>query len=482
MYSNKLLVVRNKNTLNAVAEEYMLYLGASTDRDLTGQGLGTKFVGIRSAVDGLKFGRASWDKNGCYLAWYEIEPVQFGDGSNRERAVLVVKRPTGTKRFPMTVDTNLVLSGWTRHPMGNAFPTIREAILDAADEDPHFKIAKAEEMTYSPHGETWTFVEETKELADLMEVPTYYFHHADDIEWLTRNVGVGTVSSVNEAQIFVTAGEKPTIAYAAWTSGRDPKDAVPNPVYDYVLRESGDQKWASMPKRLLEDASSARRTITEALMRTDNVDVLAKVLNSVVNGGWEADLPWSSNEYYWGSTNTVRAAFDKVVQGRPIHNTNEDNLFDMAKRMGKRPVALPQWMYDVCKKQLGFETVHNALDLREKGEVQIVHLDANQRNRLMGALEYLETHYPWQNWRSHVYMSAVTDKGSRLRGLHIPSPQDRIVINFAHPDMDSDREIAKTIVHEMAHHELKQNSVNVNYHYDEFSAAIIELLTPTQGW
>jgi len=63
-----LYCVKNKNTLTAVAEEYMLMLGASTSRDLTGQGLGTKFIGIRAAVDGLMFGRASWDREGAYLA------------------------------------------------------------------------------------------------------------------------------------------------------------------------------------------------------------------------------------------------------------------------------------------------------------------------------------------------------------------------------------------------------------------------------
>ena len=479
--SSKLLCVKNKNTLSHVAEQYMLYVGASTNRNesggLSGQGLGTKFVGIRSAVDGRIFGRASWDQEGAYLAWYETEEYDKGDSTTGTRAVLVVKRPeSGVTRTPMTVDTNLVESGWSQHLLGDAYPTIREVIIDAVDEDPDFRIDQCDEMSYAPEGETWTFVEQTKDLAAIMRVPTYYFRRGDEISWIGDNVGVAPLSSMNEAQIYVTAGDDPRLAYVCWSSGREKGQEVPDAAFDYVLKERPGATWVSMPKRLLENVYNAHREIIKAICWTDDGDVMTTVLRNVLNGGWEAEFDWPTASYSWNRP-TLAFALGQITGGRPIHYA-EDLLFMTAKASGHSPIVLPPWMYKVGKELCNLTTVHGLLNVREDGEVIVRSPDADERNRLLEAFAWLKKHMPWQDWRSgHVFMVMETDDDSDITGLHLKD-REVIAINLGHEQADTARGVAKAIIHEYAHHKEGRDSSTNNFHSEYFADLLVELMMP----
>jgi len=466
----KLFVVKNKNTRKFVGEKYMAIIGASTGGILTGQGMGTKFVGIRSAIDGNIFARASHDSNGPYLAWYEVQPYDI-DGDVSEQAVLVVQRPSGTTRTELQIDTNFVKSAWSKHMLGDAYPTIREVILDAADEDRNFDVNEIDEVCYSPEGETWTFVEKTHDLAELMRVPSYYFIRGDQITWLNHDVGVSKRSTLNEARIFVTAGDNPSLAYAAWSSGIKPEDAVPDTAFDYVLRENKKGKWASMPKRLIEDVSKAFKTITEALMRTDNHDILSVVFRNLINGGWENDLPWKTYSYLW-NTEACRLAFSKAAKGRPVHYTTEDNFYAAADISGFHPISVPTWMYEVAK-MVGYTTVKNILNVRDSGESRITVLNGDNRVLVKEALEFLNERFPWGDWgRGHVFRSLESDN---FTSVHTDAGGvDTIAINFA--EAETVHKVAMRIVHEITHHALSRDSMDDNWHSDGFNETLADLL------
>jgi len=380
----------------------------------------------------------------------------------------------------MTVDTNLVESGWSQHLLGDAYPMIREVILDAADEDRNFRIDECDKMTYSPMGETWTYVEKTDDLAALMEVPGYYFRRGDEITWLDHEVGIAPLSSMNECQIFCTAGKDPRLAYAAWSSGRKSGQEVPDPAYDYVLRETADKKWVSMPKRLLEDVSAAQSAVTSSVMGCDNVDVMARVLQNVLDGGYEAGFRWSTNEWDWHKP-TAKQAFDRLTDGgkRPIHYSRDDALFERAEMTGAKPLWMPKWMYDVGRKVCGAVTVHNILNVRESDEVGYRVPTAEERQLLMGALEFLSKSMPWQDWRGgHIFIALETDRKT-LAGLHITGgDSDKIGINFSCSENNTVRGVAKTIIHEMVHHKMRQNSAKSNWHADAFAENMLDMMTP----
>jgi len=480
--SRTLLRIENRNTTSdLVPVEMMLMVGASSNRGLTGQGFGTKFVGIKAADDKIIFGRASEDEKGSYLAWYEIEPYMSGS-VQRDRAVLVVQRDSGSERIPMTVDVNMVQSGWSRHLLGDDYPSIREPILDAADEDAEFKINTCTEMTYAPKGHTWTYIEQTPGLADVMEVPGYYFCRGDRITWISSGVGVAPVSSMNEAQVFVTAGNPPTVAYACWSTGRDEEhEAVPDPAFDYVLLETDTQKWVSMPKRLLEDSHAALIAIRDALCTTTNVDVLVKVLSNVVEGGWEASaLSWPTQGYYWNRT-TLIEALKRVAKGRPIHYTDSDLLFDSAEGQGHNPIALPQWMYTVGKDIANLTTVHAVLGIRESGEIGLRNLTSEERASLLLAMQWLETNLPWELWRSgHTFFAIDADEESWVEGLHttVAGGKDVIAINFKCGAAETVRGLATIIVHQRVHHLMNQDTLKSDYHGDVFANTTANVLLP----
>ena len=468
-----LFVVKNKNTREYVADDYMAIIGASTSRTLTGQGLGIKFVGIRAAIDGIRFARASHDSDGPYLAWYEIEDYDL-DGDERKRAVLAVQRPGGTTRRALDIDTNFVMSAWSNHMLGNDYPTAREIILDAVDEDKDFVIEEASGMEYSPPGQTWTYFEKTKNLASLMRRPGYFFVRGDQVAWIDGTIGVTPSATLNEARMFVTAGEVPTLAYAAWSSGIHAQDAVPDAAFSYVLRETESDKWASMPKRLVEDVAKAHKQVCEALMKCKDADVLGKVFRNVINGGWETGLPWKTYDYYWNK-DTAKKALSKATGARPVHPNDNDAYFETAERLGYDPVEVPSWMYEVAKFS-GYRTVANMLNIREAGEIRIVPATAEQRRIVRGALEFLEAVYPWTDWRNgHVFSSLEAD---HQPSVHVMSGVDTIALNFGLGL--NEQSAAKLIVHETAHHGLGVNSANDNWHPERFSEALLDLMWPPE--
>jgi len=459
--------VKNRNTLDTVASLYMVYVGASTNRTLTGQGFGTKMVGLRCALDGIRFARASHDEIGPYIAHYEIEPYQLG-----RRAVVVVRRPEGAEeRIPMTVDVNMVASGWSENSLGRGYPTIREMVLDAADEDRDFVIDQCPDIDFSPPGWTYTFVDETQDLQYLMRAPDYYFRRMrdTDVTWITREVGIAPCSTRNETRVFVTAGDDPVVAYVAWSSG----DPGPTPAFDYIMRESADTKWTALPKRLVENIDHVKDVIVNALANYAEPQVLAATMRSAAGHGWESNFRWPSYSWQWNSR-LLADAVRVYADGKPLHYTKDDSTFDLARERGIDLAIGPKWLYEAAR-TVNYETGMKSLGLRDHGEIRILNsMDALDRDVLNSALAMLERRFPHVNWNSHTYRAIEAD---RTLGIHIDRDGQEDTIGILFVGHASTKQVAETIIHEQTHHYRDdRNSTKVSTHDLGFANSMAEML------
>lgn len=469
----------NRNTTSSsglVAKEYMLILGASTMRGLTNQGLGTKMVGIQCMMRGMEFARASHDGDGPYMAWYEKEPYSLG-----HRAVLVIRRPgKELERIPMTVDVHMFDDGWSENILGNNYPLVREPVLDAADEG-KFDIKIVNSMEFAPAGYTCTYVEIPAEkdselgyntVEHVVEMFSYYFHRTDSVTWLTKHVGYARGVTVNETRIFITAGDAP-IAYVAYSTG----DPSPEAAFDWILRETPDRKFASMPKRLLEDFYAAQGLIQDAISKIEDAKDLAMVFQSMSNGGFEKDFRMPD----WGwNLELVREATRLAFGNRLPHNSRDDVVAEAAKLRGMRFAVIPQSLYNVLIKA-GVKTLAATLGYRAKGTVVIKQMDQGQKIALNKAVVALRKNMPWISTQGHIFMALESDYDG---GRHIRDHQgmDVIAINFSPTKQDHivdiERYITLVILHELVHHRRNENSTENGWHDNDFANEVISLMMP----
>jgi hypothetical protein len=491
--NKRYVVFKNRNTTkDVVATEFMLMVGASTNRGLTGQGVGTKMAGIQAHLKGLEFARASHDVNGPYMAWYETEPYQI-NGTVHRRVVMMLKRPgEEVERHPMTIDANMFESSWAENSIGQDYNIVREPLLDAADEDPDFKIEYSRSIEFAPKGETWTYLEipgggreEDAEYVNsirmILKYPDYFFRRTADVTWLTDHVGYADVSSSDEARLYITAemtaGGTAPIAYVGYSNLGDafPKAAA----FDWILRETRRQKWAAIPKRTVEDVGQAKRSISDALKAIGDKRVLATVFKSMCNGGWEASVGLPYGNYGW-DLGVVRGAFAILTGGKPVHDSREDAIYEMARMRGEPPFVVTKSLYALAKKA-GVATVSMAMGVRESGETRVKPLSAKERMILKEAMLGATKKMPWLDWnQGHTFMAIESD----FAGIHSTyGGQDIIGINFSqiaknYPNRDAMlSEIVGTVLHELVHHRLNNDSLSNDFHYEEFMFGMERLVT-----
>ena len=489
--------VKNRNTTQGlVAKEYMLMLGASTNRGLTGQGLGTKMAGVQAHLDGLTFARGSHDETGPYLAWYETEGYAI-NGTERRRVVLKIQRPGGeVESHQMTVDTNMFQSAWANNSIGRQYPIIREPILDAADEDPHFKIDKVDKIEFSPRGWTYTYVEipDDQDLPDeersaiglVLDTPDYYFRKLHDVTWLSSTVGIGDMSSVNETRLYITAEGAP-LAYVGFSTG----DPSPESAFDYVLRETDGTKWASMPKRTLESSYDAQQHIRAALMECTDHQVLLKVFRKIIDGGWEKSFNWWGT---WNNITTVRKALDIICGNRPIVAEDDEIVAMRATLEGVEFKRLPVILYELGK-LAGMETLLMRMGMRESGETRYSPMSALEKKVLAAARANLSKRMPWVDCSTHLYLAIDSDflgvhnrdySGSDVIGLNF----DKMISLVGHrlsleqimdePGLRSALilEAEAIILHEMTHHKRIESSMEDHNHGDGFVKDLARVCAP----
>lgn len=490
-------VIKNRNnTSGMLAQEFLIMLGASTNRGLTGQGVGTKMSGVQARLNGLGWYRASHDTSGPYLAWYDLEDYMIGD-SQRKRVVVKIQRNGGEpEAFRTTVDANMFQSAWADNAIGRHYPIIREIILDAADEDADFSITETDSVELAPEGWTYTYIEipemddeceRAEECSSIMAVvryPDYYFRKLDDVKWLSGTVGIGDLSSTNETRIYITAEGAP-IAYVGYSSG----DGTPEPAYDYILKETATTKWASMPKRMLEDIGGASDAIANAIVNFPNPDVVERILRSVIAGGWESTLNWWRT---WRNSAIVRIAMTRITGGAPIVSKNAGSPIILRAQLdGMRFFELPVPLYDIGRK-LGLETIEAALGIRAEGETITRKMTLLEAKIFSIARDAIAKRMPWVSTSGHVYRAIESDyygihhhaRGEDVIGINFAKLAPRTGYTLEQSDGDSAKmhaiakEVCATILHELTHHQRAENAVEDHVHGTAFIRDFAELVSP----
>ena len=476
------IVYKNKNSRPNIDVRYMLNLGASTERGLTGQGMGVKYAGILGVANGLRFARSSHDTRGAYIAEYKSKPVQLDDGSTHEQAYLQVTREDGVEDMDMTVFVHMVKSAWGKLDLGDDYPLVREPVLDAADEDPGFVVEECDEICFAPPGETWTFVTKNEQTAQIVRYFTYYFHQEDDITWLSEDVGIAEVSSQGETRFFITAEDAP-LAYVAWTNFSEGQPS-PEPAFDYIFREHSGQKYASLPKRIIENPNDCSSAIVAGMKRCRDADVLETFFRAVLSKGFESTL--YLNQYGWYEKEAIRDAVSRIANNRPIW-TRRDFLYLEARRRGYNPYIIDnEHLFDIASRA-GYQTVAEVLDIVKEGGARMVPMTKKQKQTYSMAMRLVKEKVPHYNWPSHTIMaleiSPIDRENKRITlGLHNPHCEagDVIAINFT--DHDSVEDVAETIIHEYAHHHAIHLNLMPDYESDmhgyEFAKAMQKMLTP----
>ena len=461
---------------------YLENMGASSsvfdERSLTGQGLGTKLSAGMLAVAGQRLIRSSHDKFGPYKAWYEKETYQI-EGKDRERLVLVIERDDGEiERRKLTVDLNLFKNAWGRTPLGSSYVVFREPLLDAADEDSDFQVELCDQVSFSPEGETWTYIPFLSGLGEILKTKDYYFRKVNgNVTWLSDHVGYSDVSTVQETRLYITAMGA-SVAYVAWTNSPVKEDGTQDPgaepAFDWFLREDSRTKFASLPDRIVKDVSTAHDAIENAIKKSDDPDFLAAIFKSIINGGWESELYFGSHNYGW-RLGAVAQAFDKIRDGKPVHDIKDALYQESLFRRGQSCFLVGEKLYGLAK-AAGVPTLAEAMNVRDKGEMLVRGMKGPEKSLYSIVLGNLRKKMPWVSMAGHQVVAIEHE--DRL-GVHLPDfgGRDTIGLNFELIGNDASM-MTQTIIHELAHHNDGWDSSKHNYHNMSFIQAMERLVSP----
>lgn len=471
------LRIGNKNKEKNVPVELMIYIGASRERGNTGQGFGSKITGALALRNMLEFARASNDSEGSYICRVASHADKW-DELDVEVIDLEVQRPDrpDIEVRPTTMLVSMADNAWANNPLGDSYPIVREIILDAADEEPGFTIDVVQDIDFAPPGYTYTYITLTNQddgfpdggTSDVVDSYDYYFKSTDLVTWLTTTVGIAPATSRDEVRIFITSDDNP-LAYVAFSSGDIPGHT---PAYDYVMRESSDKKWASMPKRLLENYHDVIQHIAQAIPHGDG-DVYEAVFRSIMDNGFESTF----NLPHYGWDNDARdQAMIRVTHGAAVCINKHDGPVKDAIAAGINVVEVSSAMYDLVQ-QFSGRTVEVALR-GGRSEHQFKPLQKEHSGIVNDALAYLEIEFD-RDWRhGHLFMDLDSPTKD---SMHSPDfgKKDVIGINMdrvlGHGDAD-DIVIARLIIHEITHHELGDDS---GYHSTAFVEMMAKVVLPS---
>jgi hypothetical protein len=453
----------------------MQYLGASDDRELTGQGFGSKYAGTLCLAKGLEFVRASEDaERGRYILEFGQDAVAIRDSLEPSVALSVRFESGESEILPTTMLVRMATSAWGEHPLGNDYSILREVVLDAADEDAEFEVDMAEQIDFAPKGWTYTYVTATSQLKQLVELFGYYFKRGKAITWLSDRVGITPCSSVDETRIFVTTRDS-DVAYVAYTTG----DGGKEPVFDYVIAETDRKKLVSLPKRLIEKMGEVHRLIANAIQTTANVDSLAVFFSGASASGWEMyAVPFYKSG--WANQAAIRKAVRKVTD-LPIHHDVVDVAVLEANATGVSFRTFPQPLYEAAA-SAGITTLFDSLTkITDPTKETLRSLAEHERLMINKALALLEERFgegfgERSGATQHLFMRL---QGGRANARHAGDygGHDVIAVNFGKLSLDQSEGgqvmwVARRIVHELGHH-LAHDEDDSDWHSISYISGLI---------
>ncbi|PIR66533.1 MAG: hypothetical protein COU51_03270 [Parcubacteria group bacterium CG10_big_fil_rev_8_21_14_0_10_36_14] len=443
----KYIKLTNKGTVNRLLLE-VIGLGTKKSKTNNGISVGQWQSGFKLATPaalrlGIDVVASSEDTNGPYILSFEILPISFiHENVTIESGIIRYVYSDGTiKDISISIDAFPEFDKPIGDDDNSAYPSLREYIANARDEDIDYKIeTNVTEICQAPRGYTVIYIEQREELLEMLDrLSIRYFKFLEEIPLLiVPELGAIYPKSEKGKTRFFNHG---------YLVGCQEKDDFGGSCFDYDVFGKdivNEMRW-------IKDEYSFNKRLAKLFCRIDEYDLLKTIIAFAVQN------PFAYEGVVFGlvEQESISDEFKALCQrvwsdifGKNAYLKSDNAFIDAnAETMGFKSVS-PGYNLNIFLKKAGILTVKDVIRDRLRN-ILFRDPDANEKARIFSIIERYISRIKFYRESSAKYpVKIMKDPSGMVNGLALQFEEICIEEKLLE---GNDSDILLTYLHELRH-------------------------------